>query len=193
MHVRSGIGALLATAWLIAACGSEPRSEVPPEPPPTDLGARELPGADGLLRFELAALNGDRIRLSQFEGDVVLIVNTATDCGFTGQLEGLQTLYESHRDSGFTVLGFPANDFAGQEPRSDEEIAEFCSANYGVDFPMFSKSVVIGEDANALFRELPEPDWNFNKYLLDRSGDLIGHWGAGTTPEELAPEIEALL
>ena len=105
---------------------------------------------------------------------MVLVVNTATECGYTPQFEGLEALYRARRAEGFVVLGFPANDFAGQEPRSDEEIATFCKANYGVSFAMFAKTQVVGDGANPLYRALAEaagaPEWNFNKYLLDRRG-----------------------
>ena len=129
----------------------------------------------------------------------MLVVNTATECGYTPQFEGLEALYRSRRGEGLVVLGFPANDFAGQEPRSDEQIATFCEANYGVSFPMFSKTRVTGEGANALFSALTAaagaPEWNFNKYLVDRSGRVVARYGAGTEPEaeELTSKLDALL
>ncbi len=104
-----------------------------------------------------------------------MVVNTASECGFAPQFEQLEELYREKRSDGFVILGFPADDVAGQEPRSDEEIAEFCEANFGVSFPMFAKTNVIGEEANPLFKALAaeagEPAWNFNKYLLDRDGE----------------------
>jgi glutathione peroxidase len=139
------------------------------------------------LRFEMDRLDGTPEDLSRYQGKVVLVVNTASKCGFTPQFQALQELYDRHGGEDFTILGFPSNNFADQEPLDDEGIAEFCQANYGVSFPMFAKVEVKGEGAAPLFRELPEPDWNFNKYLLDRDGELIGHWGARTTPED--PEI----
>ncbi len=129
-------------------------------------------------------LNGEQQDLAEYEGDVVLVVNTASECGFTPQFENLQSLYESKRDEGLVVLGFPADDVAGQEPRSNEEIAEFCEANYGVEFPMFALINAEGDDAHPLFRQLGEPDWNFNKYLLDRDGRLVERWGSTTGPED---------
>ena len=129
----------------------------------------------------------------------MLVVNTATECGYTPQFEGLEALYRERRSEGFVVLGFPANDFAGQEPRSDEEIAEFCKANYGVTFPMFAKTTVVGGAANPLFRSLTKaagaPEWNFNKYLVDRSGKVVARFGAGTEPDgpELKERLDALL
>ena len=139
------------------------------------------------LRFEMERLDGSPEDLSQYQGKVVLVVNTASKCGFTQQFEALQELYERHGGGDFTILGFPSNNFADQEPLDDEGIAEFCQANYGVSFPMFAKIEVKGEGAAPLFRELGEPDWNFNKYLLDRHGRLVKRWGARTAPDD--PEL----
>lgn len=132
-------------------------------------------------------LDGRPEDLSAHRGKVVLIVNTASKCGFTPQFEGLQALYDRFGGDDFVILGFPSNDFAGQEPLDNEGIGEFCQANFGVSFPMFAKIEVTGEGAAPLFRELGEPDWNFNKYLLGRDGLLAGHWGARTAPDE--PEL----
>ena len=139
------------------------------------------------LRFEMERLDGTPEDLSQYRGKVVLVVNTASKCGFTPQFEGLQALYERHGGDDFVILGFPSNNFADQEPLDDEGIAEFCQVNYGVSFPMFAKIEVKGEGTAPLFRELGEPDWNFNKYLLGRDGELIRRWGALTTPDD--PEL----
>ena len=141
-----------------------------------------------LYDFSASALDGKKIDLNQYQGRVVLVVNTASECGFTPQFEGLQSLYDEYRRDGLVVLGFPSNDFAGQEPRSDKEIGEFCRANYGVKFPMFSRTKVTGADAHPLFKDLGAPDWNFNKYLLDRNGTLVKRWGAGTDPDDQAIE-----
>jgi glutathione peroxidase len=152
-----------------------------------------------VLRGTYARLNGERDDLARYRGAVVLVVNTATECGFTPQFEGLEALYRKRRGDGLVVLGFPANDFAGQEPRSNEDIAKFCRANYGVSFPMFAKTTVVGRGANPLFRRLATaagaPEWNFNKYLLDRRGRVVARYGAGTEPDapELVGRIERLL
>ena len=128
-----------------------------------------------------------------------MVVNTASECGFAPQFEQLEELYREKRSDGFVILGFPADDVAGQEPRSDEEIAEFCEANFGVTFPMFAKTNVIGEEANPLFRALAaeagEPAWNFNKYLLDRDGNVIERYDASDAPDDpaLVGRIESLL
>ena len=135
--------------------------------------------------------------LCQYAGRVVLVVNTASYCGFTPQYKGLEATYGRYRDRGLVVLGFPSNDF-NQEKSSNKEIAEFCENTFGVKFPMFAASHVKGDKANALFRQLSAqtgeaPSWNFHKYLIGRDGKVIGHWGSRTTPEELAPQIEKLL
>ena len=155
--------------------------------------------ASTVLRGTFTRLNGVGDDLGRYRGRVVLIVNTATACGYTPQLEGLEALYRERRADGLVVLGFPANDFAGQEPRTNAEIAEFCKSNYGVTFPMFAKSVVTGKRANPLFRRLTSaagaPEWNFNKYLVDRRGKVVARFGAGAEPDgaELVGRVEALL
>ncbi len=177
-----------------AACGDDEMTTAPSEP----AGAGETAAAgerQGVLRFTLPRLNGEPEDLARYRGRVVLVVNTASECGFTGQFEGLERLWDERRADGLVVLGFPANDFAGQEPRSNEQIGEFCRANFGVSFPMFAKLKVTGDDAHPLFRDLGAPDWNFNKYLLDRRGRLVERWGAGTEPgdPELTARLDALL
>lgn len=152
-----------------------------------------------VLTGTMNRLNGTEQDLGEYLGEVTLVVNTASKCGLTPQFEGLQALYAANRDRGFNVLGFPANDFMEQEPGSADEIAEFCQINYGVEFPMFEKSTVVGDDANPLFAELAaqseQPEWNFAKYLIDREGRLVRKFPAPTTPEdeELTAAIEAAL
>lgn len=153
--------------------------------------------------FELVRLNGDSDRLGAYRGRVLLVVNTASECGYTPQYEGLQKIYERYRDRGFAVLGFPSNDFGKQEPGSDEQIGKFCRMNYGVEFPMFSKCAVLGEDAHPLYRELasrPAPiggavTWNFEKYLVDREGRAVARFDPEVEPEDprIIERIEALL
>jgi glutathione peroxidase len=135
--------------------------------------------------------------LCQYAGRVVLVVNTASYCGFTPQYKGLEALYARYRERGLVVLGFPSNDFK-QEKASNKEIAEFCENTFGVKFPMFGASSVRGDAANPLFKQLAAqtgaaPTWNFHKYLIARDGKVIGHWGSRTTPEALGAEIEKLL
>ena len=159
---------LVLAVTALAACGGGDAPEAPP--------------MKNVLTHTMPLLNGEPQDLSDYAGKPVLIVNTATECGFTPQFKGLQRLQESRPE--LVVLGFPSNDFAGQEPRDDEEIAEFCEANFGVEFPMFSKVTVKGGDAHPLFKDLGEPEWNFNKYLLDREGRLVERWGAQTEPDD---------
>jgi glutathione peroxidase len=135
-----------------------------------------------------------------FEGKVLLVVNTASKCGYTPQYEGLEKLHRELADQGFAVLGFPSNDFMGQEPGSEEEIREFCTNTYGVQFPMFQKVSVKGKDADPLFVELAkatgqEPGWNFHKYLIGKDGEVIQSFPSRVKPdsEELRKAIEAAL
>lgn len=128
--------------------------------------------------------------LSQYEGKVMLIVNTASKCGFTGQYEGLEKLYKKYQDQGLVIIGVPSNDFGGQEPGSDEEIANFCKLNYGVSFPMTSKEAVSGDAAHPFYKWAKKelgfgtaPKWNFHKYVIDRKGKLIDHFHSTTSPE----------
>jgi len=149
---------------------------------------------DYVLDFTMPRLEGGEESLETYEGKVLLIVNTASRCGLTPQYEGLESLYESRKDDGLVVLGFPANNFGNQEPGSDEQIAEFCERNYGVSFPMFSKISVKGEDQHPLYKRLtdqPEPIggpvmWNFQKYLVDRSGRVVAKFDPRTRPDDEA-------
>lgn len=158
------------------------------------------PACPPTLDFRFADLTNDAQKdLCAYRGQVVLIVNTASHCGFTSQYDGLQKLYARYRDRGFVVLGFPSDDFA-QEPDSNRKIAQFCKVNYGVSFPMFDKSPVTGARANGLFKLLAEqtgraPQWNFTKYLLDRQGRPVQVWSSMTAPEDrrIAARIEQLL
>lgn len=138
--------------------------------------------------------------LCQFAGKVVLIVNTASYCGFTGQYEGLEALYSKYQARGLVVLGFPTNDFGQQEPGSNKEIADFCFNTYAVKFPMFAKTVVTGTGRNALYSQLVKatgttPKWNFYKYLVDRSGKVVNSYNSMTSPlsSGLVADIEKLL
>jgi len=154
------------------------------------------------LAFELRSLNDDRVvRLDkEYQGQVILVVNTASKCAFTGQYEGLEALYEKHREDGLVVLGFPSNDFANQEPGTEKQIQDFCRSTYGIRFPMFQKSRVTSRNADPLFRELGEaageyPKWNFHKYLIDREGNLVGSYGSFASPKngKMVKKIESVL
>jgi glutathione peroxidase len=141
--------------------------------------------------------------LDEFKGRVLLIVNTASKCGFTPQFAGLEELYEKYRDRGLEILGFPCNQFGKQDPGSNEEITEFCQLNYGVSFPMFGKIEVNGRGADPLYQHLKREapgalgtrgiKWNFTKFLVDSSGRVVKRFGPTTTPAQIEPEIEALL
>jgi len=127
--------------------------------------------------------------LCQYSGKVILVVNTASYCGFTNQYEGLESLYAKYGSKGLVVLGFPSNDFGQQEPGSSKEIADFCYNTYGVKFPMFAKSVVSGKEPNPLFANLIKatgkaPAWNFHKYLIDRHGNVVSNFGSKVTPSD---------
>lgn len=147
---------------------------------------------DSLFDFKLKNISGEEIALSDYEGEVLLIVNTASECGFTPQYEGLQSLYEKYRSRGFSVLGFPANNFGGQEPGTEKEIQQFCDTTFGVTFPLFSKVSVKGGDQHPLFEWLTSQEakgasgaikWNFEKFLLDREGTLVRRFRSVTRPD----------
>lgn len=138
--------------------------------------------------------------LCQYQGKVIMVVNTASFCGFTSQYEGLEKVYARYKDKGFVILGFPSNDFGQQEPGSNKEIAEFCKNTYDVKFPMFAKSSVSGKDANLLFKMLisktgTSPKWNFYKYLIDRNGNIVESYNSLSKPDgkSITSEIEKLL
>ncbi len=142
--------------------------------------------------FKVAGLLGDTIDFSQFRGKKILIVNTASHCGFTPQYEGLEKLYKTHKDK-LVIVGFPANNFASQEPGTNQEISEFCTRNYGVSFPMAAKISVKGDDMAPIYRWLTSKDenhfknssvkWNFQKYLIDEKGNLVAIFSSMTRPE----------
>lgn len=152
---------------------------------------------------EVKNIEGETVSLADYRDKVLLIVNTASRCGFTKQYEGLEELYEAYRDQGFEVLGFPCNQFGGQEPGSSEEISEFCSLNFNVSFPMFEKLDVNGDNADPLFNFLKQQapgllgtqaiKWNFTKFLVNRQGEVIKRFAPTDKPQSLRPMIESLL
>ena len=162
--------------------------------------AAESSSCPTILDHKFANLMDEPVSLCQFSGKVLLIVNTASECGYTPQYDSLEKLYRRYRDKGFVVLGFPANDFGGQEPGSNQEIAQFCRVNYGITFPVFAKTTVVGANANPLFRSLAAktgkpPRWNFHKYLLDKAGAPIAAFESAVEPEDrrITAQIEKLL
>ncbi|QJC53880.1 glutathione peroxidase [Paenibacillus albicereus] len=175
-----------------------------------------------VTNHKLETLGGEPAQLSDYEGKVLLVVNTASKCGLTPQYEGLQALYETYKDQGLVVLGFPSNQFAAQEPGSSEEIEGFCKVNYGVSFPLFAKTDVNGANAHPLFRQLTteapfqgfddsasgqrfagmfspaqlgsnDVKWNFTKFLIGRDGSIAGRFEPNVQPQEIAAAIEKLL
>ena len=153
--------------------------------------------------FEAVDIEGRPVRLADYRGRVLLIVNTASACGFTPQYGGLETLYRAHAARGFAVLGFPCNQFGKQEPGSEAEIAEFCAREYSVTFPIFAKIEVNGDNAHPLYRFLKSQrpglmglesiKWNFTKFLVDREGQVVTRYAPTTRPEALTAEILSLL
>jgi glutathione peroxidase len=155
--------------------------------------ATSLFGASGVLDFTLNSLDGKPAPLAEYRGKVILIVNVASKCGYTPQYTGLEKIYEKYKDQGFVILGFPANNFGGQEPGTNEEIKTFCSSKYQVTFPMYSKVSVKGADSAPLYQFLTDKQsnpasggeikWNFTKFLVDRNGKVIARFEPATTPE----------
>ncbi len=170
-----------------------------PAGPAPGLDTRETPMFD----LTMQRIDGSEQPLEEYRGRVLLLVNVASQCGNTPQYEGLERIYEAYRERGLEVLGFPANEFGGQEPGTDEDIQAFCTSNYGVQFPMFSKIVVKGDDIHPLYDYLtsqPAPvggevRWNFQKYLVDREGNVVASFHPKVQPEdpELVAAIEQLL
>ncbi len=165
----------------------------------------EPPPQRSIYEFTMKDIDGNDVRLDTYRGKVVMIVNVASKCGYTPQYEGLENIYKKYKDRGFVVLGFPANNFLGQEPGSDADIKDFCRLTYGVSFPMFSKISVTGSDQHPLYTLLTskrsDPEfggdikWNFNKFLLDRNGKVVARFATKELPESetVAAAIEKQL
>lgn len=166
------------------------------------INAQDKKTTENFYQFKAKSLQGKEISMKSYKGKVVLVVNTASKCGFTPQYEGLEVLYKKFKDKGLVILGFPCNQFAGQEPGNETQIGEFCKLNYGITFPLFSKIEVNGENAHPLYKflkvQLPgtlgnEIKWNFTKFLLDKKGHPVQRYGSSTKPEEISGDIEKLL
>ncbi len=156
-----------------------------------------------LYDFTVDDIHGQPVKLDRYKGKALLIVNTASECGYTPQYKGLETLYEKYRDKGFEVLGFPCNQFGAQEPGSEAEIERFCETKFGVKFPMFAKIDVNGDKAAPLYRYLKSAKrgvlgtegikWNFTKFLIDRDGRVVARFAPNDTPESIDPQIQKVL
>ncbi|MDQ3633574.1 MAG: glutathione peroxidase [Acidobacteriota bacterium] len=161
--------------------------------------------AKSIYEFKVTDIDGKEIKLKKYKNKVVMFVNTASKCGYTPQYEGLQKIYDKYKDQGFVILGFPANNFGGQEPGSNEEIKEFCTLKYKVSFPMFAKISVKDDDQHPLYQYLTsektdpkfagEITWNFNKFLVNEKGEIIARFSSKETPEskEVTTAIENAL
>jgi len=156
------------------------------------------------LNHSVKDINGNQVDLNQYKGKTTLLVNVASKCGLTPQYKGLQELYDKYKDRNFTILGFPANDFMGQEPGTEEDIKQFCDLNYKVTFPLFAKmKVKKGDGQSDLYKYLTsketnpgfegEIEWNFQKFLVDKNGKTVKRYSPKTTPEEIAKELEKFL
>ncbi|MGE3975050.1 MAG: glutathione peroxidase [Bdellovibrionales bacterium] len=167
-------------------------------------GAQKMETPKSVYDFKVKDITGKDVDLKAYKGKVALVVNTASKCGYTPQYKGLQALYDQYKDKNFVVLGFPSNDFGGQEPGTQKEIKSFCELNYGVNFPLFDKGPVKGSDKSALYVYLTESqdhsftgdvEWNFEKFLIDRQGRVIGRYKSKVKPdsEELKEAIKKAL
>lgn len=149
--------------------------------------------------FEMDKIDGSKQSLSDYKGKTILIVNTASKCGFTKQFEGLEELYKKYKEEDFVILGFPCNQFLRQDPNSNEEILEFCQLNYGVTFPMFAKLEVKGKKQSPLFKYLVDNtdgkkiEWNFTKFLINKDGEIVERFASKVTPEMLENDVKKLL
>ncbi len=158
---------------------------------------------ESIYDFSAATPTGEKNSLADYKGKVLLVVNTASKCGFTPQFEGLENLYKEYKDRGLEILGFPCNQFGHQDPGSNDEIIEFCSLNYGVSFPMFGKIEVNGSEADPLYKHLKDEapgllgskriKWNFTKFLINQEGAVLKRYAPTDKPEDIASDIEALL
>ena len=192
-RIAQAAGLLVALAALACAAAADKK---------TDKETKEVPP---VLDHTMKSLDGEEVDLSKYQGKVLLVVNVASQCGYTPQYEGLQKLHETYADQGLAVLGFPCNQFGAQEPGSAAEIQEFCTENYGVTFDLFEKIEVNGEDQAPLYAHLTSKEtdpehagpvkWNFEKFLIGRDGKILGRFRSGVKPEseELTKAIEAAL
>jgi glutathione peroxidase len=221
MH-RQFVGTLGTVALAaLGACGAQKSSAPEPKPAeaatvapattapavaeaPAAARAPTAPVAQGepVIDHQVQTLQGETISLSKYRGSVLLVVNTASECGYTPQYAGLEKVYEKYKDRGLVIVGFPSNDFGQQEPGSAQEIATFCQKNYGVTFPMMAKVHAKGPEIAPIYKTLTqdtpegikgEVKWNFTKFLVDRKGEVVDRFAPNATPQSLEGAIEALL
>jgi glutathione peroxidase len=186
-HIRQLLCILPVIALLAAAAGGGDKKESP----------KEEKQMKSVYDFKVADIDGNDVNLADYKGKVLLIVNVASKCGFTPQYKGLENIYRQYKDKGFEILAFPSNDFMGQEPGTNEQIKTFCQLNYQISFPLFSKISVKGENIHPLYKFLTEKStdpkfaggitWNFNKFLIDRKGNIINRFDSKTEPQN--PEV----
>jgi glutathione peroxidase len=209
MPESSVLLALIAAAALCAGCTQSPVAAQPAptqeEAPAPSPETTNTPAPESLvIDQEVTTIDGHQISLSEYRGQAILIVNTASECGYTPQLGGLQELYTRYQERGFAVLGFPCNDFGGQEPGTNEEIQTFCDSSYGVSFPLFDKVDILGAAPHPLYAALQNESgeglsgpvrWNFTKFLIDPDGHVVGRFESAVTPmsDEITAAIEAVL
>jgi glutathione peroxidase len=198
---------VLGFGFLLAGCPNSAHNQDPTKPASSSVGPLVAPPLSATSLHDLSAkdIMGVEQKLATYKGKVVLVVNTASQCGYTPQYEGLEKLHEQAKDKGFAVIGFPSNDFGGQEPDNEAKIATFCKTQYGVTFPMFSKVKTKGEGVHPVYQFLAQsgppggnfgaPKWNFTKYLVGKDGKVRAVFGSSTTPEsaELKTAIDAAL
>ena len=186
-HIRQLLCILPVIALLSAVSGNEAKKE----------SQKEEKQMKSIYDFKVADIDGNDVNLADYKGKVLLILNVASKCGFTPQYKGLESIYRQYKEKGFEILAFPSNDFMGQEPGTNKEIKSFCQLNYQVSFPLFSKISVKGKDIHPLYKFLTEKStdpkfaggitWNFNKFLIDRNGNIINRFGSRAEPQ--SPEV----
>ncbi|HEX8524304.1 MAG TPA: glutathione peroxidase [Tepidisphaeraceae bacterium] len=185
MHYANFFALVVALSLALTAAARAEQQSATTQPSPLDFTVQDIDGKD--------------VNLNTYKGKVVLFVNVASKCGYTPQYKGLQSLYEKYKDQGLVILGFPANNFKGQEPGTNEEIKNFCASKYNVTFPMMSKISVKGDDQHPLYKllttEKGEVTWNFNKFLVDKNGKLLEHFDSKVKPtdDKLTAAIEKAL
>lgn len=194
--------AMLGVALLLGACSSKSESDAVRQDTPSETVSRMPIEEYPTMEMPLETIEGDTIALADLGGKALLLVNTASECGYTPQYKGLQELYEAYHDSGLVVVGFPANNFGNQEPGSNDEIKQFCETRFSVTFPMMAKVSVKGRDKHPLYVRLTEGSsqpgeikWNFEKFLISNEGDLVARFGSAVTPlsDTLTTSIRRLL